>query len=386
MPSTTPVLIVGAGPFGLSLAAYLDHLGISYRMHGVPMAFWRDHMPQGMLLRSACDWHLDPIGAATIEAYLETIGLTPVDVEPLSLGFYLQYAAWFQEQKALTADPRLVGRLDREEDGSFVALLDDGDTVTADAVVLAIGFRHFAHVPDEVRDLFPTGRYSHTVDLVDLDTQRGKRCLILGGRQSAFEWAALLHEAGAASVNVCHRHPSPGYEEADWDWVPPLVDGMIGNPAWYRKLPAIEQEAISRRMWGEGRLKVEPWLQSRVEVDTVRIHPERTISACRELSDGALEVMLDDGESLTVDHVILATGYAPDVRRVPMLAAGNLPDQIEMRANGVPMLDPGFQTSVPGLYMTSMLAVADFGPFFAFTVSVRTSAHVIGNHLRGTLV
>ena len=36
------------------------------------------------------------------------------------------------------------------------------------------------------------------------------------------------------------------------------------------------------------------------------------------------------------------------------------------------------QTSAPGLFATSMMATQDFGPFFAFTVSARTSARLIG--------
>ena len=62
---------------------------------------------------------------------------------------------------------------------------------------------------------------------------------------------------------------------------------------------------------------------------------------------------------------------------MPFLAAGNiLPDLSQ--SNGFPVLDEQFQTSVPGLFISSMAANQDFGPFFAFTVSCRTSARIIG--------
>ena len=48
-----PLLIVGAGPFGLSLAAYARRHGIEYLMVGRPMHFWEANMPHSMLLRSA---------------------------------------------------------------------------------------------------------------------------------------------------------------------------------------------------------------------------------------------------------------------------------------------------------------------------------------------
>src|SRR3954449_3340920 len=49
----TPVAIVGAGPHGLSAAAHLRHRGLEPVVFGDPMAFWRDQMPAGMLLRSS---------------------------------------------------------------------------------------------------------------------------------------------------------------------------------------------------------------------------------------------------------------------------------------------------------------------------------------------
>ena len=76
----TDLLIIGAGPFGLAIAAQASHLGIDHLIVGKPMEFWRKNMPQGMLLRSACDWHLDPVNMHTIERFLESRGQTPHDV------------------------------------------------------------------------------------------------------------------------------------------------------------------------------------------------------------------------------------------------------------------------------------------------------------------
>lgn len=382
MTERTELLIVGAGPFGLSLAAYAKHHDLDHVLLGEPMQFWRANMPSGMLLRSACDWHLDPLGVDTIERFLESRGLVAGDVEPLSLDFYLQYAEWFQAQKGLEARGGLVRRLDRRNgrEAGFEASLDNGRTLAADRVVLALGFRNFKHVPDELSDLLPPGRFGHTCDLVDFAALQGKRCLIVGGRQSALEWAALLHEAGASAVHVTHRHPTPAFEEADWSWVNPLVDAMVDDPAWFRNLSRAEQEALNERLWAEGRLKVEPWLAPRLAHDSITLWPSTRIVASQVRPAGDLEVRLDNGETLTVDHVVLATGYQVDMSRVPFLAAGDVLDEMEV-VDGFPVLDSRFQTSVPGLFVTSMPATRDFGPFFAFTVSVRTSARVIGGAL-----
>src|SRR5215472_13334784 len=91
-------MIIGAGPYGLAMAAYARHLGIDHVVVGKPMDFWKVNMPAGMYLRTRSDVHIDPLGIHTIEKFLEIQGLSPTDVEPLSLQFYLSYAQWFQEQ------------------------------------------------------------------------------------------------------------------------------------------------------------------------------------------------------------------------------------------------------------------------------------------------
>src|ERR1700741_1334701 len=52
MTLSIDVAIIGAGPYGLSLAAHLDHQKVDYRIFGKPMAPWKDNMPSGMLLKS----------------------------------------------------------------------------------------------------------------------------------------------------------------------------------------------------------------------------------------------------------------------------------------------------------------------------------------------
>ena len=375
----TNLLIIGAGPFGLAVAAQAADAGIEHLIVGKPMEFWRQNMPKGMFLRSACDWHLDPLDVHTIESYLQSQGKTPNDVEPLSLDFYLSYVEWFQKQKNIQPLPAYIQRLERTPD-HFVATTVENGFIKAQNVVLAPGFKHFAHTPPDLKAKLPANRYKHTCEFTDFTEARNKRYLIIGGRQSAFEWAALLVEAGASAVHVSHRHATPEFAVAEWSWINRLVDDMVENPNWFRRLSQTEKDAVSYRMWAEGRLKLEPWLEPRITNDYVKLWPYTELASCVQNESGELLATLTNGKTLNVDHLVLATGYKVNIAQLPILAAGNLLERLETR-NGFPVLDDHFETSVKGLFITSMPAGQDFGPFFGFTISVRTSAKLICERL-----
>jgi FAD-dependent urate hydroxylase len=57
--TATDLLIIGAGPFGLAIAADVQRRGLAGMVVGESMGFWKRHMPRGMFLRSGVDWHLD---------------------------------------------------------------------------------------------------------------------------------------------------------------------------------------------------------------------------------------------------------------------------------------------------------------------------------------
>ena len=52
---TCEVAVVGAGPYGLAVAAHLRAANIETLIFGEAMSFWQQHMPKGMKLRSP--WH-----------------------------------------------------------------------------------------------------------------------------------------------------------------------------------------------------------------------------------------------------------------------------------------------------------------------------------------
>jgi 2-polyprenyl-6-methoxyphenol hydroxylase-like FAD-dependent oxidoreductase len=78
----TDVAIIGAGPYGLSIASHLLNLGIAFRIFGIPMHSWRYRMPAGMSLKSDgfASRIFDPDGSRTLRRYIDEHALPYQDV------------------------------------------------------------------------------------------------------------------------------------------------------------------------------------------------------------------------------------------------------------------------------------------------------------------
>jgi thioredoxin reductase len=369
----TELLVIGAGPYALSTAAFARERGIGTTVVGRPMAFWRENMPERMFLRSGPDWHLDAAAIHTLEAFLEERGIAPEEVDPIPIRVFLEYAQWFQETKGIEVREELVADLERL-DGSFTATLAGGERIVAEAVVCAPGIRHYANLPQWASSV-PPDRGAHTCDLVRFEELAGRRVLIVGGRQSAYEWAALLREHGAERIDLVHRHDVPRFERVSWKFVDAHVQRTIDVAGYWRNLPKAQQEAIAQRFWEVGRLTLEYWLTPRL--DWVGIHRwpgTEVVEVLRVGPEGELQVSLSNSERLTVDQVIFASGYRVDVARVPYMAA--VLKRIEL-ADGFPALNEAFGTTLAGLYVTGFSATRDFGPFFGFVKGAPAAATLI---------
>src|SRR5262245_33846497 len=123
------VAVIGAGPYGLAVAAHLKAADVTVRVFGVAMSFWRDHMPDGMTLQSS--WsasHLsDPNRRFSLDAFAHQHGLESVQ-EQQPLAQFLRYGEWFQRQTVPDLDARKVIRVEDVGKG-FCLVLDDGEAV-----------------------------------------------------------------------------------------------------------------------------------------------------------------------------------------------------------------------------------------------------------------
>ena len=198
MNGTTDVAIVGAGPYGLSVAAHLRRSGLSVRQFGLPMHLWRACMPQGMFLKSQgfASNLSDPAGQLTLAAFCRATGRPYADYGlPVPLDTFVAYGQWFQSAADLDVEEVLVTGVSPAGNG-YELTLGDGETLRARQVVVAVGVEHFSYVPSELAGL-PATACTHSSAHTDLAAFAGQRVIVVGAGQSALESAALLHEYGA---------------------------------------------------------------------------------------------------------------------------------------------------------------------------------------------
>ena len=382
------VAVVGAGPYGLSVAAHLNRAGMATHVFGEPMGFWRQNMPKGMRIRSP--WratHLsDPSGALSLDAYASRCGLD--SGKPLSLEKFVAYGDWFQRHAVPDVDRRAVRLIDTAGSG-FRLELADGGTLSADRVVVATGLLNQDYRPPLFGDL-PRALVSHASEHADLSVFRGQHVAVVGRGQSACESAALLNEAGAAVELISHgpihwlgmsangrgktlRRRLREMLASPSEVGPFPLSWLVEVPGLVRLLPPKTRAEFARRCLKAG---ATGWLKPRF-TDIV-CNAGRAITAARVRGD---RVALDlDNATRTFDHVLLGTGYRIDISRLGILA----PQLLERiaRADGLPLLAPGLESSVPKLHFVGCYAVKSFGPLLRFIAGAPYAARAVADAAR----
>lgn len=375
----TRVAVIGAGPYGLSIAAHLRSHGVPFRIFGAPLETWRHHMPVGMMLKSDgfASSLSAPGGAGTLAEYCADRRIAYHDTDiPVSLELFIDYALEFQRRFVGNLEDRQVVALDRDRDG-FVLELDDGEVLTAEVVVGAFGISCFARMPAELEHL-PSDLSSHSSALCDLSGFAGRRVIVIGGGSSAVDSATLLAEAGALTTLVVRRDklkftPVRRGPRSRWQRITNPVSGLGPSPRlWFyekfpglfRYLPADTRLRLIRTVLGPQTPEtMQPRLEAGVDV-VLGASIERATAV-----NGEVRLQLAQGGStreMVADHVVAATGYYPDISSAKFISR-SVRTAIRTLA-GMPVVSGRFESSVPGLYLVGLLAVNSFGPLMRFVV------------------
>ena len=378
-------VIVGAGPYGLSIAAHLRAAGKPFRIIGQPMESWRRHMPFGMYLKSECFasnlW--DPNRKLTYEKFCAATGREYQAMgRPLPLDEFVEYSTWFQKNGVPNVEDLWLNRLDQSPDG-FALKLSDGQVWQADRVILATGHAAYRRIP-EIFGGLPDGRVLHTFDINDPKQFDGEDVTVIGGGQGSLETAALLSEAGA-NVRIFVRDPAVGFNR------PPRLDRSLFEvilkpeaglsagwrslfyselPALFRRLPASVRSRTLRSTFGPAGSW---WLRPRIEGHVDLLTNHEIVSA--EETSGALELKVRTPYGLKefrTDRIVSGTGFQPDLEKLEFLSPA-LRDAIAT-VDGSPLLDGQFQSSVRGLHFVGIASAQSFGPVMRFMYGAKHAA------------
>jgi thioredoxin reductase len=393
------VALVGAGPYGLSIAAHLRDRGVDHRIFGPPLETWRSGMPKEMLLKSdgfASDLSSTAPGSRLAD-YCRERRLPYHDTDiPVALGTFVEYGLDFQRRYVPHLEETTVTRV-ASEGGGFRIELSNSESLNARRVVMAVGITHFATMPDDFADVTP-GRVTHSSQHSTFEHFAGRDVTVVGAGASAVDVAIELARAGAHSRLVARRESvrfATGVHNEQRSFIETVKHPGSGlGPGWrsriccdapdgFRLLPTKARGEIVRRHLGPS----SPWYLREEFLQSVEIRTGTRLGSVKEDGSGPirLELVGDEVEIPTVvetDHVICATGYRADLSRLTMVD-----DALRHRIrtiNDAPALNPWFESSVSGLFFVGNAAAMSFGPLMRFMFGDAFTARRLAHRLSRT--
>jgi thioredoxin reductase len=392
--TSTDIVVIGAGPYGLSLAAHLRGRGKTMRIFGAPMNSWAQHMPQGMHLKSegfASDLY-DPEARFTLKAYCALNNIPYADIGlPVASETFIAYGLEFQRRFVPNLENVQITSL-AESAGGFELITSSGETLRARQVVVAAGIVNFAYLPPILASIAGPS-VTHSSQHSNLHEFKGRKVAVLGAGASAVDLAVLLQQIGADVELIARRqtilfHDPPQEPRPLLQRLKAPRSGLgIGwrsrmctdIPLVFHALPqSVRIRAVQRH------LGPAPCWFTRDSV-AGRL-PMRLGATLTGAQSRAGRVRLDiaqigrDASSIEADHVIAATGYRTDLSRLTFIDQA-LQARIS-RVEGAPALDRHFESSVSGLYFVGVAAANSFGPLLRFAFGANFAAKRVAARLQ----
>lgn len=356
-PSVTEceVLVIGAGPYGASAAMSCKTAGIEPYWVGEPLSFWlRNIQPTPLRsVRAATNLYTHGERGSFLN-FCEDYGLERTG----KIQFWEFLAYYFHMILTFDLFPRHERVTDIEQQGDrwLVRLTGwQGERkVMARNVINATGIGMHPNVPNAVKGL-PGSVAGHVSNFATGALPSGKRMAIIGGGQSAFEYA--VHAASANDVSLYVKDA--------------LVFRNLHQPdqAFYRFL-ATNCERYIRYLpvWLRNRVlnyllegTCEPESEAELKASGVTLREDTQIIRCRQDDNGRVVIEDSDGKK-TFDYVIAATGYYYNVGDVPYLR-NVLKKPSQITAGRFPNLDRNamLRGTNPGIYFTGYSCLHAFG-------------------------
>jgi thioredoxin reductase len=391
MSEDSDVVIVGSGPYALSVAAHLRALAVDFRVFGPALKFWQD-MPSGAALQTAAD-AMDIVVPDGAPSFADWCAANQAeDRDPRSTSSFASYALAVQRSAVPELEQAEVTRVAHAGRRAFQLTLAHGERLTAQRVVFATGLAHMAWIPETLARL-PPELVVHTASIRDYAPYRGLDVAVVGGGASAIEAGIAVHEAGGRAEMLVREgriafdeRPRAARTTFERLLNPPSVFGYgLGGRALQEAPLALRFVPADRRaeIVASHLVPTAAWWSERRAVGKVPISTGTEILAAERRGERVrLQLRTPSGERTTeVDRVIAGTGYVADVERLSYL-------DVELRqgigrVGRAPVLSAAFESSVENAFFVGPVAAESCGPLFRYIRGARFAGPALARHLAG---
>ena len=348
------VAIVGAGPYGLSIASFFEVLEIPYTIYGAPMGSWK-RMLGNELLRShvSLSCPANPMGDYLLFDWLnsndENTNLVDARMDRET---FLRFMDYFVDTFSIKTTGKTIVNIDWQ-DGHFVLTDNFGNVALFSEVVVATGLANTENVPFSV----DSAHVVHSSRLKTLLNQNIRKALVVGAGQSAVESCKFLHESGTSTIHLAVRGANIKYNSVH-------QAGTIARKKkvfYLEKLFPIQSYEARYRTYQHLLLpSIEPDMKQYVDKN-VSLLPGYTVRNVETTNAGRLRVLFSNNVQDEYDAVICATGFKPSLDNLPIKLSTKITIETDPFSN-LPLLDENCESSFAGLFIVGSHAALRMGP------------------------
>ncbi|KAF0742477.1 hypothetical protein Ae201684_002573 [Aphanomyces euteiches] len=274
-------------------------------------------------------------------------------------------------------------------DRTFRVTCDDGATLLAKNVVVAIGTLNIPRIPTWATPLRATDAKAnviHSSELVHDPTfpkrVRHKSILVIGGGLTSVHLTRQMLKWGAHHVTLATRKATLIVQPYDvpLDWLSPLLRQKKLAEFYAKETPEAKLACIREARRGGSVTKAALTdMQAVTTPDNFELLPNTTVNRVEQTADGRLHVEFKSS-SMQVDVIVLATGGDIDVAKEPLF--DRVRDASPVIVGGLPGLDADLRWALGmNLFVMGTYAALQMGPVAGNLMGARSGANRLGEIL-----